>query len=162
MQVFTLPVVPITISRLGSYLGSYYTPTVAVVSNATPLFLSNNPSGSSLSFSTLGVSGGTYAFVIIYPKNITLQPFSLMVDGVPTSASSRTNSTHFFTFFTVPSGNHNFSLGYFPPTSTYGIQYPKFYPGAGTVAAVLIIAAAGIASLFLYLWRRGRTRAPAT
>jgi len=157
LKVFTYPIYPSTIYKIGVYLSASYTPYITLATNSLPFSFYNNASARFLSFSTCGLTGQTFYFAAIYPKNFTLQSLGVFVDGCQTPATLESNSSYYFTIFSIPSGNHQVSLGYNPPPASYNVvQYPKFYPGVDVVAGVAGIGAVGLVLLFLFTRRRDR------
>ena len=152
-------VAPAGLYGVGQYLGAQYIPYVTIVSNAAVLSFKNNASNSELDFGTVGLAGNTFYFVVIYPRNFSLNPISIRVDRVaygPVVVQS--NSTHYFSTFSVPSGIHSIAVTYLPPNAVYSnpIQYPRFFPPLSTIFAVVSIGAVGIGFLVIYLRKRER------
>jgi len=144
---------------LGNYIGAQYIPYFDVLSNSVPLAFRNNATNNEIDFSTFGATGGTFYFVLIYPTNLTQVRLGLSVDGNASVPLTRfSNSTTSFVLFSIPSGAHNVALTYLPPNGSYagGVQYPKFFPPASTIAAVLVVLAVGL--IFAVLFVRSREK----
>jgi len=142
---------------LGNYIGAQYIPYFYVLSNAVPIGFRNNATNNEIDFSTIGPAGGNYKFVLIYPSNLTQVSLGLRVDGNTSIPVTRLhNSTTTFVLFSMPSGAHTVALTYFPPNGNYGggVVYPRFFPPASTIAALMVVLAAGLAFAILFVRRR--------
>ena len=142
---------------LGNYIGAQYIPYFYVLSNAVPVGFKNNATNNEIDFNTLGATGGEFHFVIIYPINLTTVRLGLIVDGNASVPVTRlANSTTDFVVFSIPSGPHTIQLTYLPPNGNYagGVEYPRFFPPATTIAAVIVVMVVGLVFAVLYVQRR--------
>ena len=144
---------------LGNYIGAQYIPYFYVLSNAVPVGFRNNATNNEIDFNTLGTTGGEFNFVLIYPTNLTTVNLGLNVDGNTSLPVTRlSNSTTSFVLFSIPSGAHSVALTYLPPNGNYagGVQYPRFFPPASTIVAVIVVLVAGL--IFAILFVRSREK----
>ncbi len=142
---------------LGNYIGTQYIPYFYVLSNAFPLSFKTNATSNQIDFSTLGQTGGTFYFVLVYPSNLTQITLGLGVDGNSSIPVTRlSNSTTSYVAFSIPSGAHTVTLAYLPPNGNYqgGVLYPKFFPPATTIAGLLVVLFVGIGFAVLFVRSR--------
>jgi hypothetical protein len=123
------------------------------VSNAYPLDIFNNATYSQIDFKTVGLTGYTFSFTVIYPNSFTRVVPSVTVDGAKASVtSSQLNSTYSSIQFSMPSGTHAVALSYqAPPQNYYYNTSPTFTPGVGVIVGVVCLAVVGRFLLVLYV-----------
>jgi hypothetical protein len=161
LSTYTYEYSPPNLYKLGTYIGFPYQPNITIMSNAVPLNYKNNASASEIDFSTVGPNGNTFYFVVIYPKNFTDGPLRLRVDGVYQNSNEvESNSTHYFSIFSIPSGIHKVALVFSLSNGNFSapIGFPSANPTLEVIVAVLVIALVGIAFLVAYWRRRGEKR----
>jgi hypothetical protein len=146
---------------LGNYIGAQYIPFFDIVSNSVPLSFRNNATNSEIDFSTVGLSGGSFEFAVVYPQNLTQTPISVKVDGNPSvSVTHYASGGLYYELFSMPSGVHRVALTYLPPNGNYqgAVQYPRFFPPVLVVLALIYIMVVGLGFMIVYVRRRDRAK----
>jgi len=151
----TYPISPASYYAVGPYLASEFVPQLTIVSNALPLGFRSTPGNSQMTFSTMGLLGGTDYFVLIYPNNMTTTPVSVIVDGAAVQATTTSSSTTEYTVFAIPAGFHSVVLSYTAPNGFFSqIVYPYVYPKLTTIVLVVVLALVALLLIVLFVRRR--------
>ena len=154
---FTLPVTSPEVAAIGNYLGAGYTPILHIVSAAAPLKLRANGTHTEVDFNTVGAPGPSDLFILISPKNMTTAPLTVSVDNAKASAQSFSNSTYYFTVFSVASGSHAVALQYIAPSGYYAVAaHPYVYPSRLVIIGVIFLGLLGL--LLILVFVRGREK----